>query len=39
VNGERFMVMAGAGFDAQLTSEADRGAKDRLGPADGASTL
>jgi diacylglycerol kinase (ATP) len=33
VNGERFMVMAGAGFDAQMISDADRGAKDRLGPA------
>jgi YegS/Rv2252/BmrU family lipid kinase len=31
VNGERFMVMAGAGFDAQMISDADRGAKDRLG--------
>ena len=33
VNGERFMVMAGAGFDARMISEADRGAKDRLGRA------
>jgi YegS/Rv2252/BmrU family lipid kinase len=31
VNGERFMVMAGAGFDAQMIADADRGAKDRLG--------
>lgn len=33
VNGEHFMVMAGAGFDARMISEADRGAKDRLGRA------
>ena len=33
VNGERFMVMAGAGFDARMIAEADRGAKDRLGQA------
>ena len=33
VNGERFMVMAGAGFDARMISEADRGAKDKLGRA------
>jgi diacylglycerol kinase (ATP) len=33
VNGERFMVMAGAGFDARMIAEADRGAKDRLGRA------
>ncbi len=33
VNGERFMVMAGAGFDARMISDADRGAKDRLGRA------
>jgi diacylglycerol kinase (ATP) len=33
VNGERFAVMAGAGFDAQMIAEADRGAKDRLGRA------
>jgi YegS/Rv2252/BmrU family lipid kinase len=33
VNGERFMVMAGAGFDAQMISDADRAAKDRLGRA------
>ena len=31
VNGERFTVMAGAGFDARVISDADRGAKDRLG--------
>jgi len=30
VNGEHFMVMAGAGFDARMISEADRGLKDRL---------
>ena len=33
VNGERFAVMAGAGFDAQMIADADRGAKDRLGRA------
>jgi YegS/Rv2252/BmrU family lipid kinase len=33
VNGERFMVMAGAGFDARMIADADRGAKDRLGRA------
>jgi len=33
VNGERFTVMAGAGFDARMIDEADRGAKDRLGRA------
>ena len=33
VNGERFTVMAGAGFDAQMISDADRGTKDRLGRA------
>jgi diacylglycerol kinase family enzyme len=33
VNGERFTVMAGAGFDARMISDADRGAKDRLGQA------
>jgi diacylglycerol kinase (ATP) len=33
VNGERFMVMAGSGFDARMISEADRGAKDKLGRA------
>jgi YegS/Rv2252/BmrU family lipid kinase len=31
VNGEHFAVMAGAGFDAQLIKEADRGMKDRVG--------
>jgi YegS/Rv2252/BmrU family lipid kinase len=31
VNGERFAVMAGAGFDAVMTKEADRGMKDRVG--------
>lgn len=31
VNGERFTVMAGAGFDARMIADADRGAKDRLG--------
>ena len=33
VNGERFMVMAGAGFDARMIADADRGAKDRMGRA------
>jgi diacylglycerol kinase (ATP) len=33
VNGEHFTVMVGAGFDAHLISEADRGLKDRLGRA------
>ena len=33
VNGEHFAVMAGAGFDARLIKEADRGMKDRLGRA------
>jgi len=33
VNGERFTVMAGAGFDARMISEADGGLKDRLGRA------
>ncbi|HEY3878789.1 MAG TPA: diacylglycerol kinase family protein [Trebonia sp.] len=33
VNGEHFMVMAGAGFDARMISDADRGTKDRLGRA------
>jgi diacylglycerol kinase (ATP) len=33
VNGERFMVMAGAGFDARMISDADRGTKDKLGRA------
>jgi diacylglycerol kinase (ATP) len=31
VNGERFAVMAGAGFDAFMTKDADRGMKDRVG--------
>ena len=31
VNGEHFTVMAGAGFDARMISEADRSLKDRLG--------
>jgi diacylglycerol kinase (ATP) len=31
VNGERFAVMAGAGFDAQMIREADAGLKDRIG--------
>ncbi len=33
VNGERFTVMAGAGFDAQMIADADRGTKDTLGRA------
>jgi YegS/Rv2252/BmrU family lipid kinase len=33
VNGERFAVMAGAGFDARMIADADRGLKDRLGRA------
>ena len=33
VNGEHFTVMAGAGFDARMISDADRGIKDRLGQA------
>jgi diacylglycerol kinase (ATP) len=33
VNGEHFTVMAGAGFDARMISDADRGLKDRLGRA------
>ena len=33
VNGERFAVMAGAGFDARMIADADRGMKDRLGQA------
>lgn len=33
VNDERFTVMAGAGFDARMIADADRGAKDRLGAA------
>jgi diacylglycerol kinase (ATP) len=31
LNGEHFAVMAGAGFDARLIKEADRGMKDRVG--------
>jgi YegS/Rv2252/BmrU family lipid kinase len=31
VNGERFGVMAGAGFDARMIAEADKGMKDRVG--------
>ena len=31
MNGERFAVMAGAGFDAQMIREAEAGLKDRLG--------
>ncbi len=33
VNGERFAVMAGAGFDAHLIGRADAGLKDRIGRA------
>ena len=33
VNGEHFTVMAGAGFDARMIADADRGLKDRLGRA------
>jgi diacylglycerol kinase (ATP) len=33
VNGEHFAVMAGAGFDARMIKDADRGMKDRLGRA------
>jgi diacylglycerol kinase (ATP) len=33
VNGERFVVMAGCGFDALMIQDADRGRKDRLGRA------
>ncbi len=33
VNGEHFAVMAGAGFDARMIANADRGMKDRLGRA------
>ncbi|MGH3205644.1 MAG: diacylglycerol/lipid kinase family protein [Streptosporangiaceae bacterium] len=33
VNGEHFTVMAGAGFDARMISEAGRGMKNRLGRA------
>ena len=31
INGERFAVMAGAGFDARMIRDADRGMKDRVG--------
>jgi diacylglycerol kinase (ATP) len=31
VNGEHFAVMAGAGFDARMIKDADRGMKDRIG--------
>jgi YegS/Rv2252/BmrU family lipid kinase len=31
MNGERFAVMAGAGFDAQMIREAEAGLKDRIG--------
>ncbi len=31
LNGERFAVMAGAGFDAEMIREADAGLKDRIG--------
>ena len=33
VNGEHFTVMAGAGFDALMIRDADRGMKDRIGRA------
>ena len=33
LNGERFAVMAGAGFDARMIRDADGGLKDRLGRA------
>jgi diacylglycerol kinase (ATP) len=33
VNGEHFAVMAGAGFDASMIKQADRGMKDRIGRA------
>jgi diacylglycerol kinase (ATP) len=33
VNGEHFAVMAGAGFDARMIADADRGMKDHLGRA------
>jgi len=33
VNGERFMVMSGAGFDARMIADAGRGTKGRLGRA------
>ena len=31
INGERFAVMAGVGFDARMIRDADRGLKDRVG--------
>jgi YegS/Rv2252/BmrU family lipid kinase len=31
MNGERFVVMAGAGFDARMIRDADRGLKDKAG--------
>ncbi len=31
LNGEHFAVMAGAGFDAEMIADADRGMKDRMG--------
>jgi YegS/Rv2252/BmrU family lipid kinase len=33
INGERFAVMAGTGFDARMMRAADRGLKDRIGRA------
>jgi len=33
VNGEHFAVMAGAGFDARMIKQAERGMKDRIGRA------
>src|SRR5439155_24204125 len=33
VNGEHVAVMAGAGFDASMIKQADRGMKDRIGRA------
>ncbi len=33
INGERFAVMAGAGFDAEMMRQADGGLKDRVGRA------
>ena len=33
MNGEHFAVMAGAGFDARMIADADRGLKDRFGRA------
>ncbi|MFC4061042.1 diacylglycerol/lipid kinase family protein [Planomonospora corallina] len=33
VNGEHFAVMAGAGFDAEMIKDADRGLKERMGRA------